>query len=211
MAAAHVGRPGQDGGPAPPGEGRSEAGGPGAPRSAPRVAPSPGSSYPGGGGRGAGRRRAGPAGSAEGGAAPLLCVTHPARAAASSILWRWRRAGKASGHLFTRAPAAFPSTASAAAAPRRSSHGPAPLPAGRKERLPGAFCPTPVRTRRSPHLSPDIGGVHMVTEEGDAPPSRHPALPCPSDPPPHFPPAAPAAPSPRPSPHPRWVQAGPLG
>lgn len=159
MAAAHVGRPGQDGGPAPPGEGRSEAGGPGAPRSAPRVAPSPGSSYPGGGGRGAGRRRAGPAGSAEGGAAPLLCVTHPARAAASSILWRWRRAGKASGHLFTRAPAAFPSTASAAA-PRRSSHGPAPLPAGRKERLPGAFCPTPVRTRRSPHLSPDWGCAH---------------------------------------------------
>ncbi|XP_063245543.1 myosin heavy chain IB-like [Prinia subflava] len=106
MAAPHAG--GLAGGPAPPGEGRSEAGGPGAPRSAPRVAPSPGSSYPGGGGRGAGRRRAGPAGSAEGGAAPLLCVTHPARAAASSILWRWRRAGKASGHLFTRAPAPSP-------------------------------------------------------------------------------------------------------
>lgn len=33
MAAPHAGRPGRDGGPAPPGEGRSEAGGPGAPRS----------------------------------------------------------------------------------------------------------------------------------------------------------------------------------
>lgn len=153
MAAPHARRPGRDGGPAPPGEGRSEAGGPGAPRSAPRVAPSPGSSYPGGGGRGAGRRRAGPAGSAEGGAAPLLCVTHPARAAASSILWRWRRASKASGHLFTRAPAPL--------APdgirRRSPHRSAPLPAGHKGRLPGAFCLSPARTRRSPSLTPDNG------------------------------------------------------
>lgn len=110
-----AGREGRGAAPAPPcrergGERRDEAAGraPAGPhgrpsRPPPRAAPRPGSGYPRRPVRGGGRREG------QGGAGPRLCVTHPARAPASSILCSERQAGTASGHFFfTRAPSPLP-------------------------------------------------------------------------------------------------------